>query len=196
MQLLTCTHMLQEMKQLKPGERVLVIGASSEPYLCAKKDERALMGFFQKHISLPVPDYASRKLLWAGLVERHGATAEYRFDWPTLAQISEGYTSGQIDLVCCGPGLMPCSQETSSGCSVCRSAFLAGAGGCECADGKAPGAATGEKLCQRTADGGVHQLAVKGAASDTRDSSGSVQFHGKDAYKGCTPRCTWRGAST
>lgn len=87
------------MKQLKPGERVLVLGASSEPYLCVKKDERALLGFFQKHIALPLPDYASRKLLWQGLVRRHGAAAAYKFDWPTLSQISEGYTSGQIDLV-------------------------------------------------------------------------------------------------
>ena len=90
---------VQEMKQLKPGERVLVLGASSEPYLCAKKDERALLGFFQKHISLALPDYASRKLLWQGLVRRHGAEAAYKFDWSTLSQISEGYTSGQIDLV-------------------------------------------------------------------------------------------------
>ena len=77
---------------------MLVLGTSSEPYLCAKKDERALLGFFQKHISLPLPDYASRKLLWQGLVRRHGAEAAYKFDWPTLSQISEGYTSGQIDL--------------------------------------------------------------------------------------------------
>lgn len=87
------------MKQLKPGDRVLVLGASSEPYLCTKKDERALLGFFQKHIALPLPDYASRKQLWQGLVQRHGATAAYKFDWPTLSQISEGYTSGQIDMV-------------------------------------------------------------------------------------------------
>lgn len=88
------------MKQLKPGERVLVIGASSEPQLCVKKDEKALLAFFQKHICLPLPDYASRKLLLPGLVARHGATVDPEFDWPTLAQITEGYTSGQLDQVC------------------------------------------------------------------------------------------------
>eukprot|EP00892_Ulva_mutabilis_P001805 jgi/Ulvmu1/11625/UM008_0029.1 len=92
-------ELVKEMKQLKPGERVLVIGASSEPQLCAKKDEKALLGFFQKHICLPVPDYASRKLLLPGLVARHGAQVDPDFDWPTLAQITEGYTSGQLDQV-------------------------------------------------------------------------------------------------
>jgi IQ and AAA domain-containing protein len=90
---------VQEIKQLKPGERVLVIGASSEPYLCTKKDEKALMNFFQKHICFPFPDYASRKLIWPGLVERHGGIAPYDFDWATLAQITENYTSGQLDQV-------------------------------------------------------------------------------------------------
>lgn len=90
---------VQEMKQLKPGERVLVIGAASEPQLCVKKDEKALLGFFQKHIYLPAPDYASRKLLLPGLVARHGAAVDPDFDWPTLAQITDRYTSGQLDLV-------------------------------------------------------------------------------------------------
>lgn len=124
---MTCPHRqcssdggcgLQEMKQLKPGDRVLIIGASSEPYLCAKKDERALLGAFQKHICLPVPDYASRKLLWQGLVERHGAAAKYKFDWPTLAQISEGYTSGQIDLVRPLWSLSCCAVPPVAACSL------------------------------------------------------------------------------
>ena len=90
---------VQEMKQLKPGERVLVIGASSEPQLCVKKDEKALLGFFQKHVCLPPPDYASRKLLLPGLVGRHGGAVDADFDWPTLAQVTERYTSGQLDQV-------------------------------------------------------------------------------------------------
>ena len=87
------------MKALKPGERVLVIGATSEPQLCAKKDESALVNAFQKHIHMPMPDYASRQILWPGLVAKHGAAPDASFDWPTLAQISANYSSGQLDQV-------------------------------------------------------------------------------------------------
>lgn len=59
------------MKALKPGDRVLVIGNSSEPWLAAKKDERVFIGFWSKLIPLPLPDYASRRvsiLLWVMLL--------------------------------------------------------------------------------------------------------------------------------
>lgn len=46
-----------------------------------------------------MPDYASRKLLWPGLVAKHAGAIKHSCDWATLAQISQGYTSGQIDLV-------------------------------------------------------------------------------------------------
>lgn len=78
---------------------MLVIGATSEPYLCAKKDESALVNFFHKHIHMPMPDYASRQILWPGLVTKYGAAPDGAFDWPTLAQISADYTSGQMDKV-------------------------------------------------------------------------------------------------
>lgn len=90
---------MQEMKQLKPGDRVLVVGCSSEPYLCAKKDEAALLNSFQKHVHMPLPDYASRQIIWPALCAKHGAPVDTEFDWPTLAQISQNYTSGQIDQV-------------------------------------------------------------------------------------------------
>ena len=35
-------------------------GASAAPQMCVKKDEKAFMGFFDKHIYLPLPEYASR----------------------------------------------------------------------------------------------------------------------------------------
>ena len=50
----------KEMKGLGPEERILVLGCSSAPHLCVKKDEKALISFFDKHIYLPLPDYASR----------------------------------------------------------------------------------------------------------------------------------------
>lgn len=50
------------MKGLKSGDRVLVVGTSCEPQMCTKKDEKAFMGFWDKHLFLPVPDYASRRV--------------------------------------------------------------------------------------------------------------------------------------
>ena len=38
----------------------MIVGNSREPYMCVKKDERAFMNFWHKHIFLPPPDYASR----------------------------------------------------------------------------------------------------------------------------------------
>ncbi len=64
-------ELLKEVKSLGPGERVLVMGNSREPYLCVKKDEKAFINFWNKHIYMPLPDYASRKVVWPGLFERH-----------------------------------------------------------------------------------------------------------------------------
>lgn len=86
---------LKEVKTMAKGERVLILGASSEPHLCVKKDQKALMEFFQKHVHLPLPDYASRRKLWPALVKRHGGGAlAHEFELSTLAHISEGYTPG------------------------------------------------------------------------------------------------------
>jgi SpoVK/Ycf46/Vps4 family AAA+-type ATPase len=93
-------ELLKEVKALSPGDRVLVIGNSQCPQLCQKKDEKALMEFFQKHVYLPLPDYASMRLLWPGLVTRHQGSLDVDFDLSTLAQLSEGYSAGTINLVC------------------------------------------------------------------------------------------------
>lgn len=53
-------EMVKEMKGLGLEEQVLLIGCSAAPQMCVKKDEKAFMGFFDKHIYLPLPDYASR----------------------------------------------------------------------------------------------------------------------------------------
>ena len=50
-------EMVKEMKGLGPEEQVLLIGCSAAPQMCVKK---VFMGFFDKHIYLPLPDYASR----------------------------------------------------------------------------------------------------------------------------------------
>ena len=93
-------ELLKEVKALQPGDRVLVIGNSQCPQLCQKKDEKALMEFFQKHVYLPLPDYASMRLLWPGLVSRHHGALDVDFDLSTLAQLSEGYSAGTLNVVC------------------------------------------------------------------------------------------------
>ena len=51
---------MQEMKALEPHDRVLLMATSAEPHICVKKDEKAYIGFFDKHMYVPLPDYASR----------------------------------------------------------------------------------------------------------------------------------------
>lgn len=41
---------------------MLVVGASSEPWLVPHKDEAAFVGFWSKMIHVPLPDYASRQV--------------------------------------------------------------------------------------------------------------------------------------
>lgn len=82
---------------MQPGERVMVIGNSSEPWLCTKKDEKAFMSFWSKYLYFPLPDDASRKHLWTGLFARHGAPLPFDFPTPILARITEGLSAGQID---------------------------------------------------------------------------------------------------
>ncbi len=54
--------LLVEVAALAPTDRVLVIGTSSEPFNCKRKDETALVGAFEKHIHVPLPDNASRQV--------------------------------------------------------------------------------------------------------------------------------------
>eukprot|EP00983_Pelagomonas_calceolata_P044816 1139463-Pelagomonas_calceolata.AAC.1 len=39
------------------------------------------------------------RTLWPGLFERHGASLGTNFDLTTLAHITDGYTSGAMDMV-------------------------------------------------------------------------------------------------
>lgn len=91
--------LLKEWKTVLPGERVILIGNTSEPWICAKKDEKAFMNFFTKYIYFPIPDDASRKHLWTKLFARHGGPLPFSFPLPVLARITEGLGSGQIDCI-------------------------------------------------------------------------------------------------
>ena len=91
--------LLAEMKALKPGTRVIVMGTSSRPYDCVKKDENAFMNFFDKYIHVPLPDYGALRELWPGLVKRQGAHFDSKFNLSSLVQLSSGYTPGTINKV-------------------------------------------------------------------------------------------------
>jgi hypothetical protein len=46
---------------------VLLVGCSREPWLVAKKDEKAFMGLWSKALHMPLPDYAARRVRRAGV---------------------------------------------------------------------------------------------------------------------------------
>lgn len=51
-----------QVRALAAGDRVLVLGCSAAPHAAVKKDEVALLGLFDKHLLVPLPDYAARRV--------------------------------------------------------------------------------------------------------------------------------------
>ncbi|XRB06577.1 dynein regulatory complex subunit 11 [Pycnococcus provasolii] len=92
-------ELLKEMKTVMAGERVIVLGSSSQPQMAVKKDMKALIQFFQKTIYVPLPDYGSVRLLWKTLIERYGGNLVQDFDMTTLAHLSPSYAPGDMVLV-------------------------------------------------------------------------------------------------
>ena len=86
----------KEHKKMAAGDRVLLLGNSSMPQVCQKKDKKAFVKFWDKHIYVPVPDYASLRTIWPGLFMRHNGLLTHEFDLSTLCKISENYTSGYV----------------------------------------------------------------------------------------------------
>eukprot|EP00898_Chlorokybus_atmophyticus_P002625 jgi/Chlat1/3363/Chrsp23S00269 len=97
--------LLKEVSALQPTDRVVVVGASRRPYECASaSDSKAFVSFFETHIPCPIPNYASLRCIWPGLISRYAAGAgggyqlpEYSFDLSTLCTVSLGYTTGDIE---------------------------------------------------------------------------------------------------
>ncbi|KAJ8395966.1 hypothetical protein AAFF_G00026740 [Aldrovandia affinis] len=74
-------------------DRVLVMGTSRDP---SSADLKSLCKMYAKVILLPLPDYASRNVLWKRLIEKAGGEVTKALILGTLAKMSEGYTQGQI----------------------------------------------------------------------------------------------------
>ena len=53
--------LLLEVQNLQPADRVVLIGCTSDPQSCTKKDGEALLAAFDKHFYIPLPDYATRQ---------------------------------------------------------------------------------------------------------------------------------------
>ncbi|GBG87220.1 hypothetical protein CBR_g45279 [Chara braunii] len=93
-------ELLKAVKNLVPGDRILIIGCTYRPMDCTtKNDSKNFVNFFNKHIFVPLPDYASLRLLWPALISRHGGSLTHEFDLSTLCHLSQGYTQGDIEQV-------------------------------------------------------------------------------------------------
>ena len=55
-------HLLREAGALGREDRVLILGCSSQPYLCIKRDMEALLRIFNKQLYVPIPDDATRQV--------------------------------------------------------------------------------------------------------------------------------------
>lgn len=89
-------EMLKEVKSLLPGERVLVLGASNMPQLAVKKDQKAIIAFWQKTIYVPLPDYGSVQELWKRVVQRYGAELNQDFNMSALTLVTKGHPPGDF----------------------------------------------------------------------------------------------------
>ncbi|XP_012589319.1 PREDICTED: IQ and AAA domain-containing protein 1-like [Condylura cristata] len=81
------------MRQLAPGDRVMLIGTSRQPQLA---DMKALCRTYERILFMPRPDYASRYVLWKQMLEAHKVQVTKSLDISSLAKVTDGYTPGHI----------------------------------------------------------------------------------------------------
>ncbi|CAF4688221.1 unnamed protein product [Rotaria sp. Silwood1] len=81
------------LKTIKPGDRVLLVGISHEPYQGVVKP---MMKAFQRVILLPRPEYGTRLLLWKTLIPKYGGIITPALDLTSLAKLSDSYAPGHI----------------------------------------------------------------------------------------------------
>ena len=91
-------ELVKEVKALRPGDRVVVVGCAREPQILAKKDRRAFLDFFQKRVATPLPNFGARRSVWRALIRRRGGgELDDAFDLSMLARLSEGHSQGAMD---------------------------------------------------------------------------------------------------
>ncbi|XP_027696911.1 IQ and AAA domain-containing protein 1-like [Vombatus ursinus] len=83
------------LRQLCPGDRVMLIGTSDQPQIA---DVKGLCKTYEKILMVPQPDYATRYLLWKHLIEQYGKSLLNHVDISGLTKVSDGYTPGDITL--------------------------------------------------------------------------------------------------
>ncbi|KAM4874739.1 IQ and AAA domain-containing protein 1-like [Thomomys bottae] len=81
------------LRLLSPGDRVLLIGTTEQPYLA---DMKGLCRVYERIIFIPRPDYASRYVLWKHMIESQGVQVTQSLDISGLARVSDGYTPSHI----------------------------------------------------------------------------------------------------
>ncbi|CAF2359008.1 unnamed protein product [Rotaria sp. Silwood2] len=80
-------------KKMKPGQRIMFIGMSSQPYRARIKQ---LLQIYEHIILFPRPNYGSRrKIFYEVLIEKYNMNIN-DLELSILASISDGYTVGQI----------------------------------------------------------------------------------------------------
>jgi SpoVK/Ycf46/Vps4 family AAA+-type ATPase len=90
-------ELLAQVKALKPGERIMVVANSREPW---DGDQPAFCSFFQRMVYTGIPDYGSINELWKKLIEKKTARPlPHNFDLSTLSYMSSGFASGSISTV-------------------------------------------------------------------------------------------------
>jgi SpoVK/Ycf46/Vps4 family AAA+-type ATPase len=85
-----------KIKELVPGDRVLVIGETRTP---GTIDAKAATSLFDRFIYCPRPDYGTRLHLWRTFIQQRGGPYFSDNQLQSLAQISDGYTAGTLHRV-------------------------------------------------------------------------------------------------
>lgn len=82
-----------KVKELLPGERVLVVGETRSP---GPIDPKVAATIFDRYVYCPRPDYGTRLNIWKTLIQKRGGPTFSDTDLQPLAHLSDGYTAGII----------------------------------------------------------------------------------------------------
>ncbi|CAK6434212.1 unnamed protein product [Pipistrellus nathusii] len=82
------------LRLLSPGDRVMLIGTTSQPQLAEIK---GLCRTYERILFMPRPDYASRYVVWKRMLHAQRVlVTQSSLDISALARVSDGYTPGHI----------------------------------------------------------------------------------------------------